>query len=510
MLKRIIAILVLVCIVGASFGLGSGTVTNEGLDYVAGHKSGYSNNAYSPRWSPNGTKIAYIRDDTKKSDVWVMDANGSNRTQLTENDDITVSGVEWSPDGTKIAYCIRDPKAGYSSNIWVMESDGNNKTQLTTDRRSYYPAWSPEGTKIAYSIRNIAGGDNNIWIMDSDGSNKTQLTSGWNIYKPVWNPEGTEIAYVSYATANPSIRIMDSDGGNTRELDRPKLTSLSYRFDKDPNWSPDGSEILFVSQRDRPGNWDILVVSSNLSNPTSLTKEMRYGKTYSYTDIRSYSYINPAWHPDGSKIAFTVGISEGNSFIWIMEANGSNKVQLYPEEGTTIFEGYFYDLVWSPDGSKLLFTVKKDNRNSICIMKLGKTISPTPAPSLMPTLTPTQTPAATAIATQEVGHLEVISTPVGAGIYIDDDYKGVTPLAISNVSVGNHSIRLTKQGYDDWTTSEDIKAEETSSVAATLLEAATPTMTPSVPVKTPSPPGFETIFAIAGLLAVAYLMRKKK
>lgn len=101
----------------ASFGLASATVTNEGLDYVAGHMAGYRDNAYSPVWNPDGTKIAYVRADTEKSDVWVMESDGSNKTQLTKNDDITVSGVEWSPDGVQIAYCIYDHKVRYSNNI---------------------------------------------------------------------------------------------------------------------------------------------------------------------------------------------------------------------------------------------------------------------------------------------------------------------------------------------------------------------------------------------------------
>jgi len=504
MLKKLVVILSFTCIVLASFVLISATVTNEGLDYIGGHMAGYSYNAYSPMWSPDGTQIAYIRDDTEKSDVWVMESDGSNKTQLTKNDDITVSGVEWSPDGTQIAYCIYDYKGGYSNTIWVMESDGSNKTQLTTDGRSYYPAWSPNGTKIAYCISNHHA-DNNIWIMGSDGSNKTQLTSGWNIYKPVWSPYGTKIAYESHA-ANPNIRIMDSEDENKIE----RLTPFAQCFDKDPKWSPDGTTILFISNRDRYENWDIWVVSSNLSNPMSLTKKMRGSKTYPYTDIRAYNYTNPAWAPDCPKIAFIASIAEDNSVIWIIDADGSNKVQLYPKEGATIFEGYLSDLAWSPDGSKLVFTVKKDNRKSICIMKLGDTDTLTPTPSLMPTPAPTQASAATALLTHEVGHLDVVSTPTGAEIYLDDNYKGVSPLSIANVSTGNHSLRVTMTGYENWTSTEVVKANETSSVSATLSEIPTATFTPSVPAETPSPPGYEAIVAIAGLLTVAYLLRRHK
>jgi len=515
MLKRVFVILSLACIVLASFGLASATITNEGFDYIAGYMAGYGTNAYSPMWSHDSTQIAYIQGDTKNSDVWVMDADGKNKTQLTTYVDLKVTGIEWRPDGTQIAYSLHDPtgRSIYGTNIWVMDADDSNKTQLTTDRCSYYPDWSPTGTQIAYSVRNLAGGQeysNDVWVMDADGSNKTQLTSSGNIYKPVWSPAGPELAYVSYATANPSIRIMDSDGGNTRQLDRPRLTSIDYRYDKDPNWSPDGTEILFISQRDRPGNWDIWVVKSYLNNPTSLTEQTRASKTRLYTDVSAYSYTNPTWSPNGTEIAFTSGSpGTGNRVISVMDADGCNKVQLYPEEETILFKGYFSDLGWSPDGSKLIFSVEKDQRNSIGILTLGELIIPTATPSAIPTPVSSPTPV-TPLLTQEIGHLDVLSTPAGAEIYLDDNYKGVSPLSIANVSTGNHSLRLTMTGYENWTSTEVVKANETSSVSATLSEIPAATFTPSVPAETPSPPGYEAITAIAGLLTVAYFLRRHK
>ncbi|KAF5413157.1 MAG: hypothetical protein C5S38_07140 [Candidatus Methanophagaceae archaeon] len=74
MLKKIFVILGLACIVLASFGLASATITNEGFNYIAGHMAGYGINSYAPMWSPNSTQIAYIQDDTERADVWVMDA----------------------------------------------------------------------------------------------------------------------------------------------------------------------------------------------------------------------------------------------------------------------------------------------------------------------------------------------------------------------------------------------------------------------------------------------------
>lgn len=72
--------------------------------------------------------------------------------------------------------------------------------------------------------------------------------------------------------------------------------------------------------------------------------------------------------------------------------------------------------------------------------------------------------------TKQVGHLSVTSAPSEAEVYLDDNHVGTTPLTLSNVSVGSHSVKLSKGGYEDWTTEVDVKAEGIHSVSATLSE----------------------------------------
>jgi len=102
-----------------------------------------------PAWSPNGGRIAYRHVDgtTGQSSLWVMDADGSHKRQLTNlfNEEHDLTHPAWSPDGSQIAFASTASGAtGYVSAIWVMNADGSNARRLTTlQGQMHTPAWSP-------------------------------------------------------------------------------------------------------------------------------------------------------------------------------------------------------------------------------------------------------------------------------------------------------------------------------------------------------------------------------
>ncbi len=98
--------------------------------------------------------------------------------------------------------------------IYAMDADGSDQTNLTNILGSdFQPAWSPDGTKIAYAIN--YGGDQEVYVMDADGSNQTNLTDNEaHEAAPAWSPDGTKIAFRSFRDGNGEIYVMDADGGN--------------------------------------------------------------------------------------------------------------------------------------------------------------------------------------------------------------------------------------------------------------------------------------------------------
>ncbi len=148
-----------------------------------------------PAYSPDGTKIVWIHADDVDADgnagneqVWVMAANGSNKTQLTFDAGSHDQLPDWSPDGSKIAYA---DTVGGASRIFTMRADGSHQTQLTFGPGDEFgAAWSPDGREIAF-VTHIGDGDRPIMVVNADGTNQHRLTAGpANQFVPGWQPLG--------------------------------------------------------------------------------------------------------------------------------------------------------------------------------------------------------------------------------------------------------------------------------------------------------------------------------
>ncbi|MGA9347212.1 MAG: S8 family serine peptidase [Anaerolineae bacterium] len=252
--------------------------------------------------SANTAKITFTSHRDGNSEIYVMDAGGSNQTRLTNNA-ASDDRPAWSPDRSKIAFAS-DRNGNWE--IYVMGADGSHPINLTNNAANdRYPVWSPDGSQIAF-YRYYP--DNwEIYVMDADGANQTRLTfNAVSDSYPAWSPDGSQIAFHSDRDGNYEVYVMGADGSNQTNLTNNRAE------DGAPAWSPDGSQIAFRSMRD--GNKEIYVMGPDGSNQTRLTSNAA-------TDN------DPAWSPDGSQIAFHSD-RDGNYEIYVMNADGSSPTRL--------------------------------------------------------------------------------------------------------------------------------------------------------------------------------------
>ena len=254
------------------------------MDTDGGNQRKLTNNRHgdwSPSWSPDGKRIAFVSnrdghviDGIPTSDIYVMDADGGNQQNLTNNPGRD-SSPSWSPDGKRIAFhSDRDNDRDHNIEIYVMDDDGGNLQRLTNNlTEDQYPAWSPDGKRIAFSARRDGHFENQfgityeIYVMDADGQNEQRLTENRNNdWHPSWSPDGKRIAFDADRKGDVvkfDIYVMDADGGNQQKLTNHRA------WDGSPSWSPDGKRIAFWSLRD--GNSEIYVMGADGGNQQNLT-----------------------------------------------------------------------------------------------------------------------------------------------------------------------------------------------------------------------------------------------
>lgn len=206
----------------------------------------------SPVWSPDGTKIAFLRIVIPGfvGYLQVMNADGSGRTTILKEwgkgvDLFSRNGIAWSPNGKALAFTA-PPRArpnSESTHIFTVHIDGTHLRDLTKNhgtQRDSEPAWSPDRTKIAFVESGIRKGSV-IKTMSPDGSSRKLIVQGsYNNY-PNWSPDGTQIVFQRETNAGlTDINIVNANG-----TARKNLTLTTTRAEWTPVFSPDGTKILF-------------------------------------------------------------------------------------------------------------------------------------------------------------------------------------------------------------------------------------------------------------------------
>ena len=241
-------------------------------------------------------KIAFARSGS----IYTVDANGKNLKRLGNG-----AHPSWSPDGTKIAF---DKKVDGVSGIYVMQADGTSVTVLTQANRTdihyddAHPTWSADGKTIVFDsdeppadmgcdptapfvVLYSVGVDGTGWKLFTPLSVATDICGipdgdDW----PAFSPKGDRVAFdnselIVHEIYDRTIMVCDATGKNRKAV----FSGV------EPDWSPDGKKLTWIASY--KGNAEVWTGTVATKKATRLTRS-------------SGGNTTPAWSPDGKKIVF--------------------------------------------------------------------------------------------------------------------------------------------------------------------------------------------------------------
>jgi Tol biopolymer transport system component len=286
-------------------------------------------------------RIAFMSNRDGTFDVFLMDLDGRNVQNLTENE--AQDGVPSYSQAARTFVFLTDRDLG-TLGIYRMGEGGEAPAAMTTDPipTTDQPQWSPNGEFIVYH----AGEPNNLDIYLVDvGANTVQplvMTAGNDQFWG-WSSDGSRILFTSDEAGSPAIYVKEMPDGELIRLTDPTTGSAF------PALSPDETKIVFASDRD--DDVEIYLMDADGGNQVRLTEAAGFDGF-------------PKWSPDGSRIAF-VSFRDENAEIYAMNTGGGDLVNLTNIASEESVDG---DFSWSPDGSKILFTTNRDGDDEVYVM----------------------------------------------------------------------------------------------------------------------------------------------
>ena len=263
--------------------------------------------------SPDGRRIAF----SLLGDIYTMPGSGGDPTRISE-------GLAWevqprfSPDGSRIAFTS---DRGGADNIWIMNADGSDPAQVTKEnfRLLNQPSWSPDGQFIVAKKHFTTGrslGTGEVWVYHVSGGGGVKLVARPSeqhqkeLGEPIYAPDGKSVYYTRNVTSGPIFEYAQDSTQGIFEIERYDLESgetttavSGFGGAVRPTPSPDGKSIAFVRRdKDQSQLWVKDITSGEERNIYG-ELDMDVQETWAVTGV----YPNMDWTPDSRSIVFWAG-----------------------------------------------------------------------------------------------------------------------------------------------------------------------------------------------------------
>lgn len=330
-----------------------------------------------PRFSPDGTEIAFTSDRGGANNLWRMKADGSGAFQVSKEDFRLLNNPAWTPDGQFLVgrKHFTSQRSLGAGELWMYHRDGGAGLQLTKRKNDQQdlgePALSPDGRYVYYSEdvspggafeynRNVHGVIYAIKRLDREtGETQTIVAGPGGAVRPQPSPDGRFLAFVKRVRDKSVLHLLDLASGDLRPLwdglshDQQEAWAI---FGPYPNfdWTPDGKAVVVWAQGKL---WRVDVASGEPDNipftaevEQSVAPALRFAQTLDGDRFTPKMIRDVATSPDGKTLVFhAVGQ------LWTKALPGGEPRRLTSAEGR--FE---YQPSFSPDGRKLLYTTWSD------------------------------------------------------------------------------------------------------------------------------------------------------
>jgi Tol biopolymer transport system component len=351
--------------------------------------------------SGDGRYAAYVVSGNREQSLWLRQVTTSSNVQVVPPGDARYDGVSFSPDSSYIYYVVYARGENLAS-LFQVPVLGGGARKLLEDIDTA-PSFSPDGRRFAFLRGFPDQGSTAVMLADADGGNEQQLALrkrplDFALDAVAWSPDGRVIAApgLDTETLAASIVIVDAETGEERTLGSHAWQSVRHMA-----WLPDGRTLLVNAQESggesSPQIWtvsypggDVSRVTNDLSSYSGLSvsadgrsfvsvrAELRSriwaipeGETDRAAEITAGAGTDDgvpglAWTPDG-RIVYAATTS-GNSDIWIMNADGSNRVQVTNAPGEDV-----QPLV-TPDGAAVVFGSEREGARTLWRMNIDGSV----------------------------------------------------------------------------------------------------------------------------------------